>query len=240
MKKKNIVVDKIPEEYMIKSLGSGVSAECFLTSEGKVFKKYHDENNRWIYNSHKNKEHYDSRIFVFPEVYVFRESVSPENFIGYMMEYVKGFKYSELENSILIRDLINAVRMIEREIKSLTFQGLMFTDLNKDNIMFRTINEPKVIDTDLYEATYNDMFGDMFKENIKELAETIISDILSSGLLESLKMNRYILDCGCYGMVLPSVMMEELLNYAEQRLETSIISYGEYKNGLKMLKRKQS
>lgn len=38
MKKKNIVVDKIPEEYMIKSLGSGVSAECFLTSDGKVFK----------------------------------------------------------------------------------------------------------------------------------------------------------------------------------------------------------
>ena len=38
MKKKNIVVDKIPEEYMIESLGSGVSAECFLTSEGKVFK----------------------------------------------------------------------------------------------------------------------------------------------------------------------------------------------------------
>lgn len=240
MKKKNIIVDKIPEEYMIKSLGSGVSAECFLTSEGKVFKKYHDENNRWIYNSHKNKEHYDSRIFVFPEVYVFRESVSPENFIGYMMEYVQGFKYSELESSILIRDLISAVRMIEREIKSLTFQGLMFNDLNKDNIMFRTINEPKVIDTDLYEATYNDMFGDMFKENIKELAETIISDILSSGLLESLKMNRYILDCGCYGMVLPSVMMEELLHYAEQRLETNIISYGEYKNGLKMLKRKQS
>ena len=97
MKKKNIVVDKIPEEYMIKSLGSGVSAECFLTSEGKVFKKYHDENNRWIYNSHKNKERYESRVFVFPEVYVFKGSVSPENFIGYMMEYVKGFKYSELE-----------------------------------------------------------------------------------------------------------------------------------------------
>ena len=128
MKKKNIVVDKIPEEYMIKSLGSGVSAECFLTSEGKVFKKYHDENNRWIYNSHKNKERYESRVFVFPEVYVFKGSVSPENFIGYMMEYLKGFKYSELENSILIRDLINAVRVIEREIKSLTFQGLMFTD----------------------------------------------------------------------------------------------------------------
>ena len=240
MKKNNIVVDKIPEEYMIKSLGSGVSAECFLTSEGQVFKKYHSDNNRWVYNSHKNKEHYDSRIFVFPEIYVFKESVSPENFVGYLMEYVNGFKYSELESSILIRDLINAVRRIEREIKRLTCQGLMFTDLNKDNIMFRTINEPKVIDTDLYEATYNDMFGDMFKENIKELAETIISDILSSGLLESLKMNRYILDCGCYGMVLPSVMMEELLHYAEQRLETSIISYGEYKNGLKLLKRKQS
>ncbi|UKI57626.1 MAG: hypothetical protein L6V81_10015 [Clostridium sp.] len=132
------------------------------------------------------------------------------------------------------------LKRIEREIRILTFQGLMFTDLNRDNIMFKTINEPKVIDTDLYEATYNDMFGDMFKENIKELAETIISDILSSGLLESLKMNRYILDCGCYGMVLPSVMMEELLNYAEQRLETSIITYGEYKNGLKLLKRKQS
>ena len=142
MKKKNIVVDKIPEEYMIKSLGSGVSAECFLTSEGKVFKKYHDENNRWIYNSHKNKERYESRVFVFPEVYVFKGSVSPENFIGYMMEYVKGFKYSELESSILIRDLISAVRVIEREIKSLTFQGLMFTDLNKDNIMFKTINIP--------------------------------------------------------------------------------------------------
>ena len=97
MKKKNIVVDKIPEEYMIKSLGSGVSAECFLTSEGKVFKKYHDENNRWIYNSHKNKERYESRVFVFPEVYVFKGSVSPENFIGYMMEYVKDLNIVNLK-----------------------------------------------------------------------------------------------------------------------------------------------
>lgn len=235
----SIIIDKVPEEYMIKSLGSGVSAECFLTSDEKVFKKYHNQNGiSYLYNTLRTKDYYKSDIFIFPETYVFMEKEIPENFIGYLMKYIEGYRLSELESSILIRDLIDSVRIIEEEIRRLTFQGLMFNDLNQDNIMFRTISDPKVIDTDLYEGTYNDMFGDMFKENIRELAETIISSVIGINDLESNKMNEYINQCAYYGMMLPSLLMRELLEYVEDRLQVSISTYGEYKSGLTLLKKK--
>ena len=162
-----IILDKIPEEYMVKSLGKGASAECFPTSEGHAFKKFNSTKDiDSFYNIFASKEYYKSDIFVFPHTFVFLGKEEPVNFVGYLMKYIDGVKLQDLESNILIRDLMSAIRQIEIEMKRLTLQGLMFNDLNSRNILFQTIHTPRVVDTDLYEGTYNDMFGDMFKENI--------------------------------------------------------------------------
>ncbi|MCI7083283.1 MAG: hypothetical protein MR938_01040 [Tenericutes bacterium] len=233
-----IILDKIPEEYMVKSLGKGASAECFLTSEGHAFKKFNSTKDiDSFYNIFASKEYYKSDIFVFPHTFVFLGKEEPVNFVGYLMKYIDGVKLQDLESNILIRDLMSAIRQIEIEMKRLTLQGLMFNDLNSRNILFQTIHTPRVVDTDLYEGTYNDMFGDMFKENIKELAETIICSVVGYDELESEKMNRYIYQCGCYGMMLPSLLMSELLDYAESTLGIKIETYGDYKNSMKLLRK---
>ena len=47
---KEIVIDKIPEEFMYKSLGGSCSGECFQTKDGRVFKKY----KIYIFNKRNN------------------------------------------------------------------------------------------------------------------------------------------------------------------------------------------
>lgn len=233
-----IILDEIPNDFMIKSLGSGVSAECFLTSDNKAFKKFYGSNLGSMYKHLTTKDRHKSDIFVFPKTYVFQYNDDPDNFIGYLMEYIDGQKLSELESTTLLRDIISMVSMIEKDMKRLTYEGLMFTDLNTNNIIFKKDKTPKIVDTDLYESTYDDFFGEMYRENIKELSSSIISDVIRGGFTESHDLNGYILDSLVHGSVLPSNVLEEVMLYIKSKTGIDVKTYEEYKNGLKLIKKK--
>ena len=232
---KTIIVDEIPLNYTIEKLGEGYSAECFLTGDGQVFKRFFT---RIKYLSDLlYLSEYKSEVFKFPEAFVYRYKELEENLLGYLMQYATGTRFDLLELDTKFKELTKAIFELEKEMHRLTLRGLIITDMNSHNMFYDKEKGIQVVDTDLYIPTLEDDFRNMYRRNIMSLSETIISRLVGINEFKSKTMKDLVMNCGGYGKIRPSQMLEGLADEAISLTGENIETLGEFKEKMIILKK---
>ena len=96
----NIILDEIPKSYYTQRLNRGVSARCYVTDSGDVFKKYYQQIG--YVNMLRLLSEFKSDMFVFPRDLVFLRELKDENFVGYLMRFAQGQRFDSLDENINI------------------------------------------------------------------------------------------------------------------------------------------
>ena len=233
--RKDRIHSEIPQGYYSKRLSNGNNGTCYLTDFDMVYKEY-------LYEYEYLKEleylsYHKSDFVAFPEEFVFIAEKEKNSLRGYLMKYIEGVTLDQLDEATKLRDVIYALNEFEREMLRLTMEGIIFTDLNQRNLIYTPDGLIKAVDTDLYDVTSDDDFKRLYRENLKELAATIISQFVRERSYKNGYMDELIRDCGAYGKIRSSNLLEELSDEARKETKEEIETIGEFKRTLEMLKK---
>ncbi len=232
--RKDRIHSEIPKGYYARRLSNGHNGTCYLTDFGMVYKEYPCE---YIYLKElEYLSHHKSDFVAFPEEFVFQNIEGKNSLRGYLMKYIDGITLEDLSEATKIREFINALNIFEKEMLRLTTEGIIFTDLNQRNLLYTKDGLIKAVDTDLYDITYDDDFRRLYSENLKELAATIISQFIGVRSFQNSRMNDLVRNCGAYGKIRSSNLLEGLTDEAQKETKEEIETIGEFKKTLHMLK----
>ena len=238
---KEIVIDKIPEDFMYKKLGNGksCSGECYQTKDGRVFKKY-----KFPITYYKClrdiSNYYKCNHLVLPEEFYFLKNLSEENLIGYIRQLVTGNTFSNLPDNIQMMKFIKALEFLEREMVVNSSKGLFYVDMNQENMFYTPNDEIKVIDQDLYEIIFSHPYIRPVPDSMKDLACTIISVFFTPQKFTDERIYDKIRKCGAHvgGILRPSQLLEETSELLETECDTSIITLGDFRKGIELIREK--
>ncbi len=208
-----IVLDEIPKGFYKKKLNRGVSARCYLTESGDVFKKYYQKVG--YVNLLQMLSEQKSDMFVFPRDLVFLHDTRDENFVGYLMRYAKGVQFDSLDESIKMKQFLRHMLELEKEMLRLTECGIIMEDLNQGNILYDKEDGFTVVDTDLYDITLDDSFKQMYRESIKDLGETVVSELIGIGNFIMPQIQEEVYNCAAHGFIRPTTMLERIIALTE-------------------------
>ena len=205
----NIILDEIPKSYYTQRLNRGVSARCYVTDTGDVFKKYYQQIG--YVNMLKLLSEFKSDMFVFPRDLVFLRELKDENFVGYLMRFAQGQRFDSLDENIKMEDL------------------------NQGNIFYDKEKGFTVVDTDLFEVTLDDSFKQMYRESIKDLAESVVSQLIGVGRYENKAIQQEVFNCAAHGNIRPSTMLERIIAITEQECP-KVETLGDFDRNLTLMK----
>lgn len=229
-----IVVDDIPLDYYKKQVGSGVMGRCYLTSDNKVFKEFIESYNGISTFDYLAKTKYD--FFVFPELLIYVKDYNDERLAGYIMPFVSGCDFNNLDGNIKVRDFIEALKKLEFQIRAMSSE-ILIEDMNPGNMIYNSSNNSIfVVDTDLYIRTPHDPFR-TFKENIKELASSTLRLIDGAEDL-SFRISQIIRESSLYGIMLPSTIYREVTDDLEKRFDDEIKTLDDLYHGISLVRKR--
>lgn len=229
----DIILDEIPKSYYTKRLSRGVSARCYVTDTGDVFKKYYQKVG--YVNILRLLSDFESDKFIFPRDLVFLHDTKDENFVGYLMRYAQGERFDKLDENIKMRNFLKHMLELEKEMLRLTEQGLIMIDLNQRNIFYDKEKGFLVVDTDLFEVTLDDSFRQMYRASIKDLAESVVSELIGAGGYENEQIKKEVFNCAAYGNIRPSTMLERIIDITEKECP-KVETLGDFEHNLTLMK----
>lgn len=232
---KEVTYSKIPESFYMKKIGSGKTANCYLTDEGRVYKEFYKK--YFFFNKLESLSYYKSDLIVFPEELVYLEANAAKELKGYLMRYIDGEKLINIDDAVKFKDFITSLDSFEREMFRLSRYGILFNDLNEENLMWTTDGQLKAVDTDLSVPTGEDEFGNVGKENIKELAETINGLFKLGSEFKNPELNEAVLKCGAFARMRCSTLLEKIAQEGEKEQKRTIETLGDYKDSIALLKK---
>lgn len=233
--RKNRIHSEIPSGYYHQKISNGCNGVCYLTDFNMVYKEYPYE-----YEYLRELEylsHHKSDFVAFPEEFIFLTKDGKSSLRGYLMKYIEGITLDNLDEATKLREFICGLTAFEKEMLRLTTEGVIFTDLNQQNLIYTPDGLIKAVDTDLYDITSDDDFKRLYSENLKELASTIISQFIGIRSFQNNRMNELIRNCGAYGRIRSSHLLEGLTEEAQKETKEEIETIGEFKKTLHMLKK---
>ena len=234
---KEIVIDKIPEEFTHKKLGESCSGECYETKDGRVFKKYIFPIK--YYQSLKSiADFYKCNHLVLPEEFYFLKNMKEENFIGYIRALVEGDTFANLPDNIEMVKFINALEFLEREMVANSRRCLLYVDMNQDNLFYTPNGEIKVIDQDLYEVVGYHPYIRPVPDSMKDLASTIIHVFFTGNEFTDLRIHDNIRKCGAHigGVLRPSQLLSETSEMFERDYNASIQTLRDFRKNIELIR----
>lgn len=238
---KEIVLDKIPEEFMYKRLDNGTSfsGECYQTKDGRLFKKYKFPIN--YYKILKNiADYYRCNHLVLPEEFYFLANMEEENFIGYIRAIVSGQSFGNLDENINLLKFISALEFLEKEMIVNSRHGLLYIDMNKSNLFYTEDGEIKVIDQDQYDIVFDHPYIRPIPDSMKDLASTVISVFFTPREFTNKKICDNITKCGAHigGVLRPSQLLSETADILESTYHSTIETLGDFRKNLELAREK--
>lgn len=224
---------EIQNSEIVRKIGSGATATCYLTKDGKVYKKF-------LGNIDYNRLYLEQLVtcknpnITFPQKLVYKDN----ELVGYIKEYASGVEIDSLDDNINIKRFVEAIKLFEENIYD-TFFSLVFTDLSGENIVYdEKENKITIIDTDffepveVFEATQSERKEKIntFIENKKWINQsfyTFFKDIDGlGGYLENYVKEGY------SGMTSTSFALKKAIEELEKLTNNEIITLYDYKNAI--------
>ena len=235
LEEKYIVYKKLPKNYRVKEVGSGVNGVCYQVDKKTIYKEFSTSPDlETLRKLSKIKSNY----FVFPSTFIYFNSKKDENLLGYLMRYVNGFFITEPIGSMNIVECIDNVDGIENEMKRFSIEhNLLVHDIHDKNMLFGEDGSISIIDTDSYEFDYYNESYDVYKHNIKELANTILYMLLRENDFKDDSISNYYNQAILYGRCKPSYVLYDALAQVERETREKITTFDEFTQGLKLIKK---
>ncbi len=213
-----------------------INKNCYLTNYGDVFKIIHCKEE--VFNDFVNVAKLKSQIFKFPKVVFYDKERKPNSIIGYTMDFAPGISFSSLGPETEIRDLINAIYELEKEVMRLTNEGLQLYDLNTSNIHYDADNKKiNVIDTDLYGFEAYEEYRNLLEENIKGLSRDILYLLAGYYNFKDEKIKNDFEMCTMSGKCTASIILNNILEALEKETREPIKTLGKFKEYLPLIKK---
>ncbi len=226
---KRINVEKIPESFKAKELGTGHNGTAYLTSDDKVYKEYHTEG---IDDEVTDKLlDLDYEGFTFPKQLVIEKG----KFKGFIKDYVEGVSLEDLDlDKTNVYDFLIALRKFEEQLMEFSYDTeLDVYDLNLNNLVYTEDKRIVDIDTDpMHPFTYP--VTNPYYENQKYLAESLHS-IFMNGEFKSLRLQQLQNEILVGGFMKPSKFIGEALEKMDHYIDVESIS--DYQKGLSLLRK---
>ena len=236
---KEIVVNTIPEDLMFKKIADGTSGECYETKDGRLFKKYKFPIN--YYRILKNiADYYRCNHLALPEEFYFLESLKEEHFVGYVRALVTGQSFGNLDENLNLLKFISALEFLEKEMIINARNGLLYVDMNKNNLYYTPEGEIKVIDQDQYDLVFGHPYIRPIPDSMKDLASTIISVFFTPREFTNKQICDNITKCGAHvgGVLKPSQLLSETAEILESTYHSTIVTLGDFRKNLELAREK--
>lgn len=227
------IICKDTSKFKDKHLGTGTTAECFLTKDKRVYKEF---------NKTVLEKHYDNIVrlsdleidsFVFPQTLVFSEAPSHETIQGYLMRYSKGIDIAHVSSLVYMRDFLKALAKLEEDIKLLSKSKMDIYDLKGANVLYTNDNRINVIDTDFYVYSPGLLEEDLNEINTMEL-EYLLSAFFIKERQERLKNPKLLSMYESFSDGKESAVkyMSALIEEIERETRENVETYGDFRSGI--------
>ena len=132
----------------LQNLGRGACATVYRYDDDLVIKVFNEKGMEL-----HDKESFSFLVGVKNETCVFPESFVEVdgNFHGYVMQYIEGTELHNVVKKLDFRKIIEAIQKVEKDLKNLASNKILFQDLNQGGIMWNNEEKIKIIDTDFFQ-----------------------------------------------------------------------------------------
>lgn len=238
MESNKVILTEIPDEYTYERINSGACGVCYLTKDGKVFKEFFAEiDNLSLLEYIANK--YRCNHLLLPEQFVFLQTANSLEFIGYIRKYVEGQALSSLDDKVECSKLIKALCELEKEIIMNIKNGLEYHDTHGENVFYTPDDEIKIIDPDLFEISYEENFREKVNGTLMDMNYSLNSGVFEIANLKNSPLASLVQRSHKYyerGFLKPSDYVSELVSTLESTSESPILTIGDVKKELKLIK----
>lgn len=227
----NINVESVPKSFKSEFLGSGLYGRCYKTEDGKVFKEY--KNPFCDCNNIARLSKLKSDVFVFPETLVFRNDL----LLGYLMKYIDGNSFNNIDKSIELKRLIEEIKRLEQELINLSIRHLAVEDVNQSNIFIDKSSNIKVIDTDDYYIDTRKYEDAIFEDSLTKISPSILHGILGDNLFFKNKKLLYDKASCLFGGILMSDFLSKVFNELSLNTSNRVETLGELQDNINLILR---
>ena len=226
-----VLETRIPKKYKSKLIGEGTSGSCYLTTFGNVYKEL-NQVGRYLYDQIKDLTNYKSDLIAFPKSLIYYKYESKRGFRGYLMDHFEGVTLDYLEGKIDINVFLDHLYKLEEEIKNISKEGIVLSDINDKNMMYDENGGLKLIDTDLYETQLYKDFDKCYEWNMIELFNAIMDFIFFTKFVyfDNEKLDDLYRYCGYNGKLKPSEFLYEFVEFVNKNRNTNIKTLSNLRN----------
>lgn len=148
----------------LQSLGRGACATVYRYDENFVIKVFNEKGMEL-----HDEESFSALVGVKNETCVFPESLVEVdgNFQGYAMQYVEGVELQNVAKELKFVKIIEAIKKVEEDLKTLASDKILFQDLNQGGIMWSNEGNIKIIDTDFFQRNEDITEEQAFSHNLE-------------------------------------------------------------------------
>lgn len=233
------VLPSIPQEYKQQIIGAGEHGKCYKTSDGEVYKEF---KGKYAYEKDLLMlSQIQSPYFAFPNKIIYLEEKLPENLKGYIMDYVDGSSFNNIDRKTKIDAIISAALDVEKNIFEISrYFYISLFDLHNNNVFFCPNNQFKIIDTDLYEyVPYKDVYGTL-RENMKEWNEYLLYNLeCMFECFKSREINLHFEIAMHTGKYKASDILSEVVSEIRKETKEDVSTLEDYYEGIKLIKKKE-
>lgn len=219
-----------------KYLGKGVFGKCYLTPGRMVYKEFNFKLPDKIYDNITRISQIENDSFVLPSILVYKNQVSIDDFLGYIMRYSKGIDFNHIFESTEMEKFILALVKLEIDMKKLSEEKFQIYDFKAANVLYTKDDKIDVLDPDLY--VYNDALNaeDVLKCNLMELEYLLDSAFIKQNprKFKSDKL-RELYNTFSYGKLLGSYYIYEIMKEIERVSKEEVKTYGDFNQGLRLI-----
>ena len=128
---------------------------------------------------------------------------------------------------------------MEKEIITNVKNGLEYHDMHGDNVLYTEEDQIKVIDSDLFEVSYEENFKEKINGPLMELSYSLNSGVFNIVKSQNPQIAKLVQKSHQYydrGFIKPSDYISELISTIQALNGSSIKTIGDMKRELKLIK----
>ena len=148
----------------LQNLGRGACATVYRYDDNYVIKVFNEKGMEL-----HDEESFSALVGVQNETCVFPESLVEVdgNFQGYAMQYIEGVELQNVAKELSFVKIIEAIKKVEEDLKTLASDKILFQDLNQGGIMWSNEGKIKIIDTDFFHKNEDITEEQAFSHNLE-------------------------------------------------------------------------
>lgn len=156
------------------SIGEGACSTVYRYSADLVIKVFNEKGLEL-----HDEESFSDIVGIRNDTCVFPESIADVDghFQGYTMRYIEGTELYKVIRNLDLKILIEAIKKVEEDLRTLSSEKILLQDLNQGGIMWSTEGKIKITDTDFFQKNEDITEDKVYSYNLELFSSLIEMEI---------------------------------------------------------------